>query len=164
MNQSEGLRLADFSRAVRESTLKRLRQVRPGHENWRPSSVAMTFADIAHHLAEADSWLFRKLKDPMLPKMAGQSGEAAAVTSAAFQELISKLRQSGEQRATLLATLADAFLDSPMYDDRFGNVTVWWVIVRGNLDHEAHHRGQIAVYLNIMRTNIINKGTSWNRT
>jgi uncharacterized damage-inducible protein DinB len=36
-------------------------------------------------------------------------------------------------------------------DDRFGGeVTLWWTIVRGNLEHEAHHRGQIAVYLRIV--------------
>jgi uncharacterized damage-inducible protein DinB len=61
------------------------------------------------------------------------------------------LRQSGEQRARLLLTLTDSFLDSPMSDDRFGEVTVWWVIVRGNLDHEAHHRGQLALYLRIIQ-------------
>ena len=111
----------------------------------------MTFADIAHHIAEADSWLCRKLEDPTLSKMAGKAGEAAAVTPEEFQELVTELRQSGERRATYLLTLTDSFLDTPMFDDRFGDVTVWWVIVRGNLDHEAHHRGQLAVYLRIIQ-------------
>ncbi len=110
----------------------------------------MTFADIARHIGEADRWLFRKLKDPTLSKMVGKAGEAAGVTHEEFQELVAKLRQSGEQRANLLSTLSDSFLDSPIFDDRFGDVTVWWVIVRGNLDHEAHHRGQLAVYLRII--------------
>ena len=83
--------------------------------------------------------------------MAEQPGGAAAITSEQFQELLNALRRSGEQRAALLSTLTDAFLDSPMSDDRFGEVTVWWVIVRGNLDHEAHHRGQLAAYLRIMQ-------------
>ena len=26
-------------------------------------------------------------------------------------------------------------------------VSVWWIIVRGNLDHEIHHRGQLSSYL-----------------
>jgi uncharacterized damage-inducible protein DinB len=151
MNQSEGQRLAEFSRAVRHSTLKRLLQVPHGKENWHPSSGGMTFADIAHHIAKADSWLFRKLKDRTLSKMAGKAGEAAGVTPEEFQELVTKLRQSGEQRATVLSNLTDSVLDSPIFDDRFGDVTVWWVIVRGNLDHEAHHRGQLAVYLRIIQ-------------
>jgi uncharacterized damage-inducible protein DinB len=110
----------------------------------------MTFADIAHHIAEADRWLFRKLEDPTLSKMEGTAGEASGVTPDEFQELVAQLRLSGEQRVTLLSTLTDSVLNSPMFDDRFGDVTVWWVIVRGNLDHEAHHRGQLAAYLRII--------------
>lgn len=151
MNPSEGQRLADFSTAVRESTLKRLLQVPPGKENWRPSSSSMSFANIAHHVAEADSWLFRKLEDPAFSKMAGRVGDAAVATPEEFQELVTKLRRSGERRATFLSTITDSFLDSPIFDDRFGEVTVWWVIVRGNLDHEAHHRGQLAVYLRMIQ-------------
>jgi uncharacterized damage-inducible protein DinB len=151
VNPTEGQRLAEFSRAVRQSTLKRLVQVPTGKENWHPLSGGMTFAEIAHHIAEADSWLFRKLEDPTLSKMTEKPGEAAAVTREEFQELVTKLRRSGEQRATLLSTLTDSALDSPIFDDRFGDVTVWWVIVRGNLDHEAHHRGQLAVYLRLMQ-------------
>ena len=38
-----------------------------------------------------------------------------------------------------------------MPDDRFGgDVSLWWVVVRGNLDHEAHHRGQLATLLRII--------------
>jgi uncharacterized damage-inducible protein DinB len=111
----------------------------------------MSFADIAHHLAEADSWLLRKLVDPTLSKMTAKAGEAAAVTPEEFQELVTKLKQSGERRATILSTLTDSVLDSPIFDDRFGDVTVWWIIVRGNLDHEAHHRGQLAVYLRLIQ-------------
>ena len=49
---SEGRRLAEFSRAVRESTLKRLRLVPDGFENWRISPQAMSFADVAKHLID----------------------------------------------------------------------------------------------------------------
>ena len=111
----------------------------------------MTIADIAHHLGEADRWLFQKLENPTLTKMVGKTGEATHVTPEAFQKLVTDLRKSGEQRAELLSTLSDTFLDSPMFDDRFGDVSVWWVIVRGNLDHETHHRGQLAVYLRLIQ-------------
>jgi uncharacterized damage-inducible protein DinB len=151
VSRTEGQRLAEFSRAVRQSTLKRLLQIPHGKENWHPPSGGMNFAEIAHHIVEADSWLFRKLEDPTLLKMAEKAGEVAAVTPEEFQELVIKLRQSGEQRAELLSTLTDSALDSPIFDDRFGDVTVWWVIVRGNLDHEAHHRGQLAVYLRLIQ-------------
>jgi uncharacterized damage-inducible protein DinB len=151
VNLNEGRRLAKLATAVRESTLKRLLQVPAGRENWSPLSDMMTFADIAHHIGKADWWLFQKLQNAALTKMVGKSGEIGHLSPEGFQDLVTKLRGSGEQRTELLSTLTDAFLDSPMFDDRFGEVTVWWVIVRGNLDHEAHHRGQLAVYLRMLR-------------
>jgi uncharacterized damage-inducible protein DinB len=154
VNLSEGPRLAKLARAVRESTLKRLLQVPLGKENWCPLSDTMTFADIAHHVGNADQWLFEKLKNGALPKMVGKSGEVEHLSPEGFQDLVTKLRESGAQRAELLSTLTDSFLDSPMFDDRFGDVTVWWVIVRGNLDHEAHHRGQLTVYLRMLRHDV----------
>src|SRR3989304_3624847 len=55
----EGARLAAFSMAVRESTLKRARAVPDGFENWRIDDEGMSFADQVRHLIDADRWLFR---------------------------------------------------------------------------------------------------------
>ena len=145
---TEGQKLAELSRAVRESTLKRLRLVPAGLEDWRPGAAAMSFADVAHHLLEADAWLFRKLDDPSLASMVGSVGEAGTVNAGTLRALLSKLEQSGERRAALLDAMSSDDLERSIHDDRFGgDVTVWWAIVRGNLDHETHHRGQIASYL-----------------
>lgn len=50
-----------------------------------------------------------------------------------------------------LAEFADAVRKSTIFDKRFGKkVTIWWIIIRGNLDHEIHHRGQLSVYLKLL--------------
>jgi len=144
----EGQRLAELSEAVRESTLKRLRVVPEGLENWRPVPSAMSFADLAHHIAEADRWLFRKLESPELPPMLGKVGEGAVDGRAQFLALVDELVDLGRQRSVLLRGLDAAALERRLPDARFGGeVSVWWIVVRGNLDHEAHHRGQLATYL-----------------
>lgn len=144
----EGQRLAELSEAVRESTLKRLRAVPEGLENWRPVPSAMSFADLAHHIAEADRWLFRKLESPELPPMLGEAGEGAVADRARFLALVQDLVDLGRRRSALLRALDEAALDRRLPDARFGGeATVWWIVVRGNLDHEAHHRGQLASYL-----------------
>lgn len=149
---SDGENLSRFARAVRESTLKRLARVPAGRENWRPSSGSLSVADLAHHLLHADFWLFEKLANPLLPGMVARAGEAGVVDAAEFQEIVRQLDQSGEARAVLVARLSPDELQARIPDDRFGgdDVTVWWMIVRGNLDHEAHHRGQLAAYLRIL--------------
>jgi 8-oxo-dGTP pyrophosphatase MutT (NUDIX family)/uncharacterized damage-inducible protein DinB len=149
---TEGSRLAEYSRAVRKSSLKRLEDVPPGFENWRVRPDAMSLADMAHHLLEADRWLFAKLKDTTLKSMVGRAGEAGQVSSPEYWRLLDELRGGAEERAALLAGLSDLELASTIPDERFGGeVTVWWVIIRGNLDHEAHHRGQLAAFLQVLR-------------
>jgi uncharacterized damage-inducible protein DinB len=153
MIPAESENLAAFSRAVRDSSLKRLRLVPEGCENWRATPEAMSFADQAQHLIDADEWLFRKLEDRALEPMVGHAGDAGEVTRARYLELLARLEQTGRQRSDLIAGMSQDQLAEPIFDRRFGGeVSVWWVIVRGNLDHEIHHRGQIAAYLRIIST------------
>ena len=46
--------LATFSNSVRNSTMKRLRRVPEGAENWAPFEGGMSFADLAYHIIECD--------------------------------------------------------------------------------------------------------------
>src|SRR5262245_26791035 len=150
MSAAETQNLTAFSRAVRESSLKRLRLVPEGRESWRPTPEAMSFADLAQHLIVADEWLFRKLAERVLEPMVGHAGEAGEATRDRYLEILARLEETGRQRDSLIAGLSADQLAEPIFDRRFGGeVTVGWVIVRRNLDHDIHHRGQIATYLRL---------------
>ena len=108
----------------------------------------MSFADVAFHLIEADLWLFRKLADPGLSPMVGRAGTTNISARDQFTALCDRLEALGQERAALLGSLSPAQLDATVLDQRFGGVvTCWWVVVRGNLDHEVHHRGQVVAWL-----------------
>ena len=149
--RSEQTRLSDFSKAIRGSTLKRLKAVPDDLVHWRPVDGAMRFADIGQHLIDADRWLFAKVAEPSLTSMKGVSGTAEMQSREGYVRLLAELLKSGEERAAFIAGLRDSELQKQMHDDRFGgDVSVWWIIVRGNLDHEIHHRGQLSVYLRMI--------------
>jgi len=152
MSKSAGPRLAALSRAVRESSLKRLRLVPEGFEDWRPVNGAMSFTDLAQHLVDADKWLFRQLKIKNLKPMVGKSHVFDSIDRTGYLNLVTELERTGVQRSDLLEGISGTELSETIDDSRFGTVTIWWVVVRGNLDHEAHHRGQIATYLRIMES------------
>ncbi len=144
-------RLAELSRAVRDSSLKRLRQVPPGRENRRLSPNALSFAEIAQHLVDADEWLFRKLEEPSLEPMTARAGSVHISERREYEAILAELVASGERRARLLDELSEEELERRIVDRRFGGeVSVWWIVVRGNLDHEIHHRGQLAACLRVL--------------
>ncbi len=148
--QNESANLAAWSKAVRQSTFKRLRLVPAGKENWRPVSGAMSIAGIAQHILDSDMWLFDKLKNPAMRAMKDIDPGYEVADYEKFRAILSNLQRTGEQRSALIQELTSSELTRTMPDERFGpEVSVWWVIVRGNLDHKTHHRGQLAAYLRI---------------
>jgi len=115
----------------------------------------MSFADLAHHILEADLWLFRKLSDRTIEPIQGRAGSITISGRQEYTELLRRLENTGLQRSELIGGLSQEELNQPINDQRFGGeVTVWWVIVRGNLDHEVHHRGQIATYLRMAHIDV----------
>ncbi|MEE9553814.1 MAG: DinB family protein [candidate division Zixibacteria bacterium] len=141
--------LAEFAWAVRESSLKRLRKVPSGKENWRVAPDAMSFADTIRHLIDVDKWLFKQL-EKSIPAMKGEAAVENIKNRDEYDVLLSEFETAGKKREELLRNLPNSRFSDIVYDERFGKVTVWWVIVRGNLDHEIHHRGQIAAYLRMV--------------
>ena len=86
---NEASNLAAWSRAIRESSLKRLRIVPTGSENWQPVPEAMSFADVAHHLAESDLWLSRKLQVRTLEPIHGRAGAIHITSREEYLDLLS---------------------------------------------------------------------------
>ena len=147
----ESLRLAKFSKAVRDSTQKRLNTVPPGFENWKISRNAMSFSDVALHLIECDKWLFQKMKHDDLQPITGKAGSIIVKDRFEYQSLLNELELMGQNRYRLINDLKEDEYNRIIFDSRFdGNVTVWWIIVRGNLDHEIHHRGQLVAYHRVL--------------
>src|SRR5262245_35875340 len=93
--------LGEFSLAVRESSLKRLRLVPDGYENWRPSEGSLSFSELARHLLAADEWFFAKLEDPSLGGMVARVGEGGPQTGPEFRATLASLEESGKRRAEL---------------------------------------------------------------
>ena len=143
--------LVDFAAAVRESTLERLRKVQPQYYNWCPVESGMSFSDIAYHLVETDKWLLKKISNGDIKPIRGSAGTKAVSSPDEYAGLLTKLEMTGRDRISLLTSLNDEKLHEMVFDSRYnGEVSIWWIIVRGNLDHEIHHRGQIATYLRII--------------
>ena len=110
----------------------------------------MSFADIAQHILDSDLWLFQKLEIRTLRPIQGSAGATHISARQDYLDILDRLEQAGSRRTELIQGLSLEQMDERIVDQRFGGeVSVWWVIVRGNLDHETHHRGQLATYLRV---------------
>lgn len=128
--------------------MRRLKAVPQGLENFRLTPEAMSIADIAQHLIDSDQWLFKMLEERGMEPIDGVSGAVNIADRKQYETVLDSLERVGQQRVELVRSLSESQLSEKMFDARYDReVSVWWIIVRGNLDHEAHHRGQIAAYL-----------------
>ncbi len=143
----ESRRLAIYSDAVRESTLKTLKAVPPSKENWRLRPDSLSFTDLAQHLIDADLWLMEIMESGKFVNAEAKPGMKTVRDRSEYDVLMSKLVESHSARRKMIEEISDDEWERTIEDPKFGSITVWWAIVRGNLDHEIHHRGQIAVYL-----------------
>ena len=148
--------LLEFCKAVRKSTLKRLKMVPEGYENWKISPGALSFAEVAKHIIDLDYWMFEKIKNPDLKSIETETAIIKHCDRDRYLSLIDNLKNLLEKKIEFINTFDVDKLKAKMFDDRFDSeVSIEWIILRGNLDHEIHHRGQIAAYLRVLKDNKI---------
>lgn len=148
----ESQQLIEFMKAVRQSTIKRLELIPSGFENWLISENSLTISEIAHHLVEADSWLLSKLSTPSLKSFKAEKGKIEINSREEYAQLISDLRTWLDKKTNYIAAMSREKLEEKIPDERFGGlVPRWWVILRGNIDHEIHHRGQLSVHIRVLQ-------------
>ena len=144
--------LTEFCGSVRGSTIKRLELVPEGYENWKISAEALSFAETAKHIIDLDHWLFEKIKDPNTKSIETETAIIKNCNRKEYIELIINLKEILNKKIELINSLDEAKLKEKIYDDAYNSeVSLIWLILRRNIDHEIHHRGQIATYLRVLK-------------
>lgn len=144
--------LIEFCKVVRGSTIKRLELIPSGYENWKISPGSLSFAEIAKHLIDLDNWLLEKIRDPNVKSIETESAVIENCSKEGYRELIVDLNKVLEKKIEFISTLDENKLKKKMYDDAYNTeVSLALLILRRNIDHEIHHRGQIATYLRVLR-------------
>jgi uncharacterized damage-inducible protein DinB len=143
--------LAEIDREAAR-TRRVLEAVPQGHDDWKPHDKSMPLARLAGLVASMPSW-FSLIVDQdeldLTPPSGGgqfrQPGIAELVH--VHDELIAKARAS-------LATKRDEFLRTTTWSLRAGGQVVMSeardVVLRDTMNHLAHHRGQLTVYLRLL--------------
>ena len=148
--------LNELTIAVRQSTLKRLSKVPEGYEHWKLSENSLSCAEIAKHLIDIDEWTIQKINNPELQSVETQTAIMKECSRAKFNELIEQLKNTLDKKLKLFESLNEEDLKKNIYDDSYDyDMSLSMLILRRNLDHETHHRGQLATYLRVIEDNVL---------
>jgi uncharacterized damage-inducible protein DinB len=144
--------LAEFDREVKRSR-RALESVPEGKSSWKPHEKSMEFGYLAYLVAAIPTWLTKIIKDNELdvaPKDSARRDPPHFNTSA---EYVAELeRAAAEVRAALQGTNED-HLQTPWKLLAAGHVVIEsprHEMIRETINHWAHHRGQMTVYLRLL--------------
>jgi len=144
--------LAELDRETPRSR-RALEEVPAGKYDWKPHDKSMLFGYLTQLVATMPSWMAMGITKNELD-VAPASGSAMSNEKLETSEALVKAldKSTGDARAALQGT-TDDFLMTPWKLLARGQVvqeTPRWVMIQDTLNHWAHHRGQMTVYLRLM--------------
>lgn len=144
--------LTKFSIAVRESTLKRIRVVPPGYENWRLDKDSMSIADLAQHIIDCDHALIKAHQTKCLGPNLGTARSVHIEDEVDIKKLIENLEETKNSRTNFIEDLKrEDYVEIVKADRKSGKEEMTSeLLIYKMLDHEIHHRGQLSVYLKMI--------------
>lgn len=146
------LLLAEFEREV-ERSRRALEQVPEGNYDWKPHDKSMIFGYLADLVATMPSWIAMAVtrdEHDLAPADGSNAERARNETSDALLKALDKA--AADVRAALEQTTEEHLLTSWRLLVR-GQVVIETprhVMIQDTLNHWAHHRGQMTVYLRLL--------------
>ena len=151
------MKLTEFFLAELDSEVERsrraLEQVPEGKHDWKPHEKSMIFGYLANMVATMPMWLAMQIKQDELdvaPADGSKMKQEPMDTSEAFLKALDKA--ATDARAALEQTTEEHLMTSWRLLAR-GKVVAEasrYVMMQDTINHWAHHRGQMTVYLRLM--------------
>ena len=143
--------VSELDREVARSR-KALEQVPEGKHDWKPHEKSMQFGYLTEMVATIPSWITMIVKQDELD-VAPKDGSRRTITNKTRAEYVSALEQAAaDARAALTGTTEDHLMTGWRLLAA-GNVVLQMPrheMIRDTINHWAHHRGQMTVYLRLM--------------
>jgi uncharacterized damage-inducible protein DinB len=132
--------LVDAIKRARHSTIKRVKDLTDEHLDLH-SADKVSIRDIAWHIAQCDNAVLKpfmseiEFDDRIYPGLA--SGKSK-------EEVINFLAEQLKMKCKILSMNLSRLGDKTTHIS-YGEITIGEIVICAGIDHEAHHRGQIAL-------------------
>ncbi|HVF92359.1 MAG TPA: DinB family protein [Blastocatellia bacterium] len=135
----------DYFERVRGRTLKVIMRIPPERIDWSYREGKFSFADLIRHLAAIERYMYAEnaqLKPSLYP---GHGKELAD----GYRSVLDFMDRMHAESMEIFGRLSDEDLKKKCVTPEGAPITVWkWL--RAMVEHEAHHRGQIYLYLSLL--------------
>jgi uncharacterized damage-inducible protein DinB len=146
------LLLSELEREIPRSR-RALVEVPPGKYEWKPHDKSMIFGYLANMVATMPSWVAMGITMNELDVAPASGSSMRQEKLETSEALVKALETSAADARTALNGTTDEFLMTPWRLLARGQVmmeTPRWEMIQDTLNHWAHHRGQMTVYLRLM--------------
>jgi uncharacterized damage-inducible protein DinB len=144
--------LAELDREKERST-RALEQVPDGKYDWKPHERSMTFGYLTTMVASMPSWVALAITQHELDLAPPGGSKHTPEPMRNSEQLLKGLERSVADAKAALEQTNDEFLQTPWRLLVGGQVVMEvprHVMIRDTMNHLAHHRGQMTVYLRLM--------------
>jgi len=142
---SEAAELVRYIDRVRGRTMRVVGCVPPDKVDWTYREGKFTFGDLMRHLAAIERWMFAENVAGRPSAYPGHERELAAD----YDAIVEYMRRSHAEAMIIFRALTDDDLDRKCVTPAGAELPVrkW---LRSMVEHEAHHRGQLYLYLGML--------------
>ena len=130
--------------SVRRRTIIYAKTIPPDQLDWSPNADELSCADILWHLIAAENMFVGEMVTAEW-----HYSEPERQPDAGLEEIPSRLKANHQEAMATLQTLDDVVLFQP-HPTLNGPETKGWRLLMAMVEHEVHHRSQLAVYLSLM--------------
>lgn len=143
--------VSELEREVARSR-KALEQVPEGKHDWKPHEKSMPFGYLTEMVATIPTWITMIVKQDELD-VAPKDGSKRTVTTKTRAEYVAALESAAADARAALAGTSEDHLQTAWRLLAAGSVVLQMPrheMIRDTINHWAHHRGQMTVYLRLM--------------
>ena len=144
--------LAEFDREV-ERSRRALEQVPTGKYDWKPHDKSMIFGALANMVATIPMWINMEINQDELDVAPTDGSKMEQKRMDSSEELLKALDKTAADLRSALEKTSDEHLMTSWRLLARGQVVIEaprYEMIQDTINHWAHHRGQMTVYLRLM--------------
>ena len=136
-----------------ERSRKALEQVPDGQYQWKPHEKSMIFGYLADMVATIPTWISMEIERDELDIAPAEGEGTKKAQKETKAELLKALDEAAAGARSALEKTTDEYLNTN-WKLLAGGQVVWEAprheVIQDTINHWAHHRGQMTVYLRLM--------------